>query len=124
MRDPHKIKKYASSLISISNKSNQDLKDIIKNLLSFKNLLRDLPELRYLLLSKRISLTNDFKHSLYPCVHHCINPLQHWRVLLKRYICFALHRCLTFLHIFEFNDSQANHLPFKTTLNTVRYRNT
>ena len=58
MRDPHKIKKYASSLISISNKSNQDLKDIIKNLLSFKNLLRDLPELRYLLLSKRISLTN------------------------------------------------------------------
>ena len=58
MRDLRKIKKYANTLIRISNKSNQDPKDIIENLLSFKNLLRELPELRYLLLSKRISLTN------------------------------------------------------------------
>ena len=58
MKDFRKIKKYANTLINIANKSNQDTKNVIKNLSSFKSLLRDIPELRCFLLSKRISLNN------------------------------------------------------------------
>ena len=56
MKDLRKIKKYADSLIKVSKKTDTDIKEIIKNLSSFNRLVREIPELRYLLLSKRISL--------------------------------------------------------------------
>ena len=51
-----KIKKYANSLIKVSNQLDNDIKDIINNLFLFKKLVREIPELRYLLFSKRISI--------------------------------------------------------------------
>ena len=51
-----KIKKYADSLIKVSNQLDNDIKDIVNNLFLFKRLVREIPELRYLLFSKRISL--------------------------------------------------------------------
>tara|TARA_B100000749_G_C18261707_1_gene396623 strand:- start:59 stop:607 length:549 start_codon:yes stop_codon:yes gene_type:complete len=56
LKDLRKIKKYADSLIKVSKKTDTDIKEIIKNLSSFNRLVREIPELRYLLLSKRISL--------------------------------------------------------------------
>ena len=51
-----KIKKYADSLIRVSKQLDYDIKDIVNNLFLFKNLIREIPELRYLLFSKRISV--------------------------------------------------------------------
>ena len=51
-----KIKKYADSLIKVSNQLDNDIKDIVNNLFLFKGLVREIPELSYLLFSKRISL--------------------------------------------------------------------
>ena len=51
-----KIKKYADSLIKVSNQLDNDIKDIVNNLFLFKRLVREIPELRYLLFSKRIPL--------------------------------------------------------------------
>ena len=56
MKDIRKIKKYANTLINVSNKLDYDIKDISKNLSLFHGILRKIPELRYLLFSKRISL--------------------------------------------------------------------
>ena len=51
-----KIKKYADSLIRVSKQLDYDIKDIVNNLFLFKSLMREIPELRYLLFSKRIPL--------------------------------------------------------------------
>ena len=58
MKDIRKIKKYANILINTSNSSNQNINIVIDNLLSFKNILKSVPELRYLLSSKRVSLSD------------------------------------------------------------------
>ena len=63
MKDIRKIKKYANILINTSNSSNRNINIVIDNLLSFKNILKSVPELRYLLSSKRISL-NDKINSI------------------------------------------------------------
>ena len=59
MKDLRKIKKYANVLISVSNPDN--LTDTIQTLISFKNILKGFPELRYLLSSKRTSVDNKIK---------------------------------------------------------------
>ena len=59
MKDLRQIKKYANALISVSNSDN--LADTIEALISFKNILKGFPELRYLLSSKRTSLDNKIK---------------------------------------------------------------
>ena len=59
MKDVRKIKKYANALINVSNSSN--LGDTIQGLVSFKNILKEFPELRYLLSSKRVSIDNKIK---------------------------------------------------------------
>lgn len=59
MKDLRQIKKYANALISVSNSDN--LADTIEALISFKNILKGFPELRYLLSSKRTSVDNKIK---------------------------------------------------------------
>ena len=58
MKDIKKIKKYSEALFRASSESKQDLRLIINNLNSFRFLLKEVPELRYLILSKRVSLKN------------------------------------------------------------------
>ena len=62
MKDVKKIKKYAEALFRASSASNQNLRSIINNLNLFKSLLKDVPELKYLISSKRVSLKN--KHNI------------------------------------------------------------
>ena len=62
MKDLKKIKKYAEALFRASSSSNQNLRSIINNLNFFKSLLKDIPELKYLIFSKRISLKD--KHNI------------------------------------------------------------
>ena len=62
MKDIKKIKRYAEAFFKASSNSNQDLRFIINNLNSFKLLIKDIPELKYLISSKRVSLKN--KHSI------------------------------------------------------------
>ena len=59
MKDLRQIKKYAHALINVSNSDN--LADTIEALISFKNILKGFPELRYLLSSKRTSVDNKIK---------------------------------------------------------------
>ena len=59
MKDLRQIKKYANALISVSNSDN--LADSIEALISFKNILKRFPELKYLLSSKRTSVDNKIK---------------------------------------------------------------
>ena len=59
MKDIRKIKKYANVLVSVS-KSN-DMGDTAQGLISFKNILKEFPELRYLLSSKKVSIDNKIK---------------------------------------------------------------
>jgi len=59
LKDLRQIKKYANALISVSNSDN--LADTIEALISFKNILKGFPELRYLLSSKRTSVDNKIK---------------------------------------------------------------
>ena len=56
MKNQRRIKKYSDSLIKVSKQLNHDIKDIFNSLVLFKGLIRKVPELRYLLLSKRIPL--------------------------------------------------------------------
>ena len=63
MKDIRKIKKYANILINTSKSSNQNINIVIDNLLSVKKILKSVPELRYLLSSKRVSL-NDKVNSI------------------------------------------------------------
>ena len=62
MKDIKKIKKYAEALYRASSVGNHDLQLIINNLNTFKYLLKDIPELKCLILSKRVSL--KIKHSI------------------------------------------------------------
>ena len=62
MKDVKKIKKYAEALFKASSSSSQNLRSIINNLNLFKSLLKDVPELKYLILSKRVSLKD--KHNI------------------------------------------------------------
>ena len=62
MKDVKKIKKYAEALFRASSSSDQNLRSIINNLNLFKSLLKDIPELKYLISSKRVSLKN--KHNI------------------------------------------------------------
>ncbi len=62
MKDIKKIKKYAEALYHVSLNNNQDFQLIINNLNSFKYSLKDIPELKCLILSKRVSSQN--KHSI------------------------------------------------------------
>ena len=59
MKDIRKIKKYANVLVSVS-KSN-DMGATAQGLISFKNILKEFPELRCLLSSKRVSIDNKIK---------------------------------------------------------------
>ncbi len=59
MKDIRKIKKYANVLVSVS-KSN-DMGDTAQGLISFKNILKEFPDLRYLLSSKKVSIDNKIK---------------------------------------------------------------
>ena len=59
MKDLRKIKKYANAFINVSNSDGQDIS--IQDLISFKNILKQFPELRYLLLSKRVSSSDKIK---------------------------------------------------------------
>ena len=59
MKDTRKIRKYANALINVSNSNN--LEETIQELISFKNILKQLPELRYLLSSKRVLIDNKIK---------------------------------------------------------------
>jgi len=55
LKDIKKIKKYAEALYHASLKNNQDFQLVINNLNVFKYSLKDIPELKYLILSKRVS---------------------------------------------------------------------
>ena len=59
MKDVRKIRKYANALINVSKSNN--LEETIQELILFKNILKQLPELRYLLSSKRVLIDNKIK---------------------------------------------------------------
>ena len=59
MKDLGKIKKYANVLIKVSNSTN--LSDTIQSLTSFKESLKEFPQLRHLLSSRRVSIDNKIK---------------------------------------------------------------
>lgn len=59
MKDLRKIKKYANALIKVSNPTN--LGDTIQGLVSFKKSLKEFPQLRHLLLSKRVPMDDKIK---------------------------------------------------------------
>lgn len=59
MKDIRKIKKYANALMSVSKSDN--INDIVQGLVSFKNILKEFPDLRYLLSSKKVSVDNKIK---------------------------------------------------------------
>ena len=56
MIDNRKIKKYSDSLVVVSDKLDYDIRLVNKNLLFFYNNFKKLPDLRYVVMSKRISL--------------------------------------------------------------------
>ena len=59
MKDLGKIKKYSNVLIKVS--STDGMGDTVNSLVSFKNNLKEFPQLRYLLLSKRVPINNKLK---------------------------------------------------------------
>ncbi len=59
MKDIRKIKKYANALMSVSKSDN--INDTVQGLVSFKNILKEFPDLRYLLSSKKVSVDNKIK---------------------------------------------------------------
>ena len=61
MKDFRKIKRYADTVISVSDTLNLDLHNILNNLIKFRKLVREVPELRYVLLSKRINPEEKIK---------------------------------------------------------------
>tara|TARA_B100000029_G_C17198316_1_gene823365 strand:+ start:201 stop:749 length:549 start_codon:yes stop_codon:yes gene_type:complete len=69
MKDNKKIKKYAEALLKSSMKSNQELREITNNLNKFKLLVKEIPQLKYLILTKRVAtkqkkviIENIFNH--------------------------------------------------------------
>ena len=59
MKDIRKINKYAHSLIHVSNSNN--INETAHGLISFKSMLKQFPDLRYLLSSKKVSTDNKLK---------------------------------------------------------------
>ncbi|OUW21219.1 MAG: hypothetical protein CBD21_01770, partial [bacterium TMED161] len=59
MKDTRKINKYAHSLINVTNPSN--IGDSVDGLISFKVMLKEFPDLRYLLSSKKVSIDDKLK---------------------------------------------------------------
>ena len=59
MKDTRKINKYAHSLINITNSSN--ISESVNGLISFKFMLKEFPDLRYLLSSKKVSIDDKLK---------------------------------------------------------------
>ena len=59
MKDTRKINKYAHSLISVTNSSN--IGESVNGLISFKVMLKEFPDLRYLLSSKKVSIDDKLK---------------------------------------------------------------
>ena len=59
MKDLGKIKKYANVLIKVSSPTN--IGDTLQGLTSFKQNLKEFPELRHLLSSKRVSMNDKIK---------------------------------------------------------------
>ena len=56
MIDTRKIKKYSDRLVVVSDKLDYDIRLVNKNLLLFYSNFKKLPDLRYVVMSKRISL--------------------------------------------------------------------
>ena len=56
MKDQRKINKYADAIFNVSEKFQIDNKEVLKNLSLFSYLMTKVPQLRYLLLSRRIDL--------------------------------------------------------------------
>ena len=59
MKDTRKINKYAHSLINVTNSGN--IGDSVDGLISFKVMLKEFPDLRYLLTSKKVSMDDKLK---------------------------------------------------------------
>ena len=59
MKDTRKINKYAHSLIHVTNSSN--ISESVNGLISFKFMLKEFPDLRYLLSSKKVSIDDKLK---------------------------------------------------------------
>jgi len=59
LKDTRKINKYAHSLINVTNPSN--IGDSVDGLISFKVMLKEFPDLRYLLSSKKVSIDDKLK---------------------------------------------------------------
>ena len=56
MIDTRKIKKYSDSLVVVSDKLDYDIRLVNKNLMLFNSNFKKIPDLRYVIMSKRISL--------------------------------------------------------------------
>ena len=61
MKNQHKINKYADAVFNVSDKFQADNKEVLKNLSLFSYLMRNVPQLRYLLLSRRVDLNKKSK---------------------------------------------------------------
>tara|TARA_X000001036_G_scaffold78518_1_gene70187 strand:+ start:11717 stop:12259 length:543 start_codon:yes stop_codon:yes gene_type:complete len=59
LKDTRKINRYAHSLINTSNSNN--LNETINSLISFKEMLKKFPDLRYLISTKKVSTDNKLK---------------------------------------------------------------
>ena len=59
MKDTRKINKYAHSLINVTNSSN--IGESVNGLISFKVMLKEFPDLRYLLSSKKVSIDDKLQ---------------------------------------------------------------
>tara|TARA_Y100001935_G_scaffold210173_1_gene180112 strand:- start:11 stop:553 length:543 start_codon:yes stop_codon:yes gene_type:complete len=59
LKDTRKINKYAHSLINVTNSGN--IGDSVDGLISFKVMLKEFPDLRYLLTSKKVSMDDKLK---------------------------------------------------------------
>jgi len=59
LKDTRKINKYAHSLIHVTNSSN--ISESVNGLISFKVMLKEFPDLRYLLSSKKVSIDDKLK---------------------------------------------------------------
>ena len=59
MKDTRKINRYAHSLIHVSNSNN--INETINGLISFKDMQKQFPDLRYLISTKKVSKDNKLK---------------------------------------------------------------
>lgn len=61
MKNQHKLNKYADAVFNVTDKFQADNKEVLKNLSLFSYLMRNVPQLRYLLLSRRVDLNKKLK---------------------------------------------------------------